>query len=244
MRFLFPLFSLLLIFVQCSRYDMAHVEYDTYEIEGEIGADSSLQALISTYKKDLDAEMQEKLVFNKNDLYKSQPESGLGNFMAGVCRETTENELNEKVDLALLNHGGIRVRSISKGWVTKGKIYELMPFDNFLVALKIRGDTLRMVLDQVAQYGGWPISGAGFQIKEGKADSIYIRGKLIQPDQYYMLATSDYLAKGGDNMKFFTQYSETQTGVLLRDALIQSCKTATEQGDSLYFPIQGKIKSR
>ncbi|MEX0813556.1 MAG: 5'-nucleotidase C-terminal domain-containing protein [Chitinophagales bacterium] len=220
------------------------MQYESYRIVDSLDRDSTALLLINNYKSELDSEMEEKLVYNKTDMYKRLPESELGNFMADVCLERTKKELGINIDLAILNYGGIRLRSISKGWIKKAQIFELMPFDNFIVAQNIRGDTLKMLLDQIAAYGGWPISGAAFQIKNAQADSIFINGLPIDAEHHYTISTSDYLANGGDKMHLLAEIKQIQTGILLRDALIDYCENVNASGDSLYFETKGRITKR
>ena len=235
------LLMLIILLAQCSSYRVSEMKYHPYTINDGTNTDTSVTEFILGYKTQLNAEMQKQLVFSKKDLYKKQPESELGDLMAIACSKTAKEELNKEIDLAILNYGGIRIRSISKGWVRKSHIYELMPFNNFIVAQSIRGDTLEMVLDQIAQYGGWPVSGIQFQIKEQKADSIYIGDELLNPKKHYLLATSDYIANGGDNMNLLKQLKQEATGVLLRDAIIDYCYEVQQNGDSLEILLQQNI---
>lgn len=230
-----------LLFSQCSTYQVSSIQYHSYSISDSVKTDLTSDTIILAYKKQLDTEMQRNIVFAKADLFKKQPESELGNFMATVCKERAEEELNKEVDLAILNYGGIRIRSISKAWVRTAQVYELMPFQNFIVLQEIRGDTLQMLLNQVASYGGWPISGASFQINNSQADSVKIGESPIEMQKHYQLATTDYLANGGDKMVLLQQLRQEQTGILLRDALIDYCIAVNRQGDSLDFKIDGRI---
>lgn len=229
------------LFSCCSTYRVNDMQYNSITIADSLSIDSSLYYLISGYKEKLQAEMNKKLVFNKSDMFKSQPESELGNFMADVCKQRAEQEIGKTIDLAVLNYGGIRLSSISKGWVTKSKMYELMPFDNNIVVLEISGDTLELLFDQIANYGGWPLSGATFIIKNNSADNILIGDQLLDKDKSYLFATSDYLANGGDRMDILKQLEQIQTGVLLRDALIDYCDDVNSKGDSLHFEKNNRI---
>jgi 2',3'-cyclic-nucleotide 2'-phosphodiesterase (5'-nucleotidase family) len=53
---------------------------------------------------------------------------------------------------------------------------------------------------------------SGIQLKINDNDELIeatIDGKSIQNEQYYYVATSDYLANGGDHMTFFLKAKET-----------------------------------
>lgn len=55
-----------------------------------------------------------------------------------------------------------------KGDVTRGRIFEIMPFDNLLILQKLKGTVLQEFLDIIATDGGWPVAGITMQIKMGR----------------------------------------------------------------------------
>ena len=59
-------------------------------------------------------------------------------------------------EIALTNGGGIR-RGLEKGDVTVGDMYELMPFDNTLVTMDLKGcDIVKAIEHGIAPQGfGW-----------------------------------------------------------------------------------------
>ena len=48
--------------------------------------------------------------------------------------------------VGLINSGGIR-RSLNKGIITVGDMWDIMPFDNNLVTMKLRGADLKRVME-------------------------------------------------------------------------------------------------
>ena len=117
-------------------------------------ADSTLNALISDYRGQLEAEMNTVIGTIAQPLTLQKPESSLGNWMADVLWEKATYYSKRPIDFALQNYGGIRISELPAGPLTRGKIYELMPFDNQLVVLDLPGnivDTLiqHMTKDQI-----------------------------------------------------------------------------------------------
>ena len=108
--------------------------------------------------------------------------------------------------------------SLTKGPVTIGNVYELMPFDNYLVVLSLTGKQVQSMLDAIAASGGWPVAGVTFTIKDNTADDVQINGKRLHNESTYRIAISDYLSNGGDNMKMLKGLPQENTNVLLRDA--------------------------
>ena len=125
---------------------------------------------------------------------------------------------HSSIDIGIINYGGIRVPSLTKGPVTIGNVYELMPFDNYLVVLSLTGKQVQSMLDAIAASGGWPVAGVTFTIKDNTADDVQINGKRLHSESTYHIAISDYLANGGDNMDMLKGLPQENTNVLLRDA--------------------------
>ena len=76
------------------------------------------------------------------------------------------------------NYGGIRINSVTDGDLTLGKVYEIMPFENALVVMDLNGDQVKLLLDRIAAYGGWPVSeGLNFEIADSTATNIVIQNK-------------------------------------------------------------------
>lgn len=111
-----------------------------------------------------------------------------------------------KVDLTIMNKGGIRC-GFEKGVITKGVMMQMLPFDNKIELLDIRGEDLLEALGVMASRGGDCVSRnvrVVFDPDTRKVLTATVNGKPIDPDETYLLATIDYLANGGDYMKPLT----------------------------------------
>lgn len=186
--------------------------------------DTSLANLILPYQNKLDHKMNEIVGKTAQELNKQKPESTLGNLLADATLEMSLKYFETKPDIAIINYGGIRVPNLAKGDITLGQVYELMPFDNYVVMLKIDGNTLQEVFDLMAAQGGWPIAGARYTISEGKAKEIFINNSAIKTDYIYSIVLSDYLANGGDNMQMLKKFPQENENILLRDLFISYFK--------------------
>ena len=69
---------------------------------------------------------------------------------------------------------------------------------------------------------GVPVSGLRIKrFSENKISRCMINNTAFSSDQTYYVLTTDYLAKGGEEMSFFKEAVQyINTGVLLRDAII------------------------
>jgi 2',3'-cyclic-nucleotide 2'-phosphodiesterase (5'-nucleotidase family) len=241
--FIMPLVILCLACSSKYVYQVSEYQYSYEKIDSSlIDVDSTLYHIVLPYKDSLDKTMNDVIAISAATLSKTKPESTLGNLLADATRTMASQYLQRNIDVALINYGGIRVPSLSAGDVTTGNVYEIMPFDNFLVVIEVSGEILTQVLDAVAYSGGWPISGLSFQIAEnGKATNIAIGGKNINNHTIYTLALSDYVANGGDNMSMLTEISQINTGKLLRDVFLEYFTAKGIAGEKLNAQIEGRI---
>ena len=163
--------------------------------------------------------MNRVISYSKEDLKKAKPEGNLGNLIADIIFKKAK-ETDTKADFCILNNGGLR-SPIYKGELTIGNVYELMPFDNTIVTLTISHSNLLKLFDYLMNVGGEPISNALFFTTNNLLDSVLINNEKITKRNYRII-TSDYLANGGDKMNFFINpISYNNTGILIRDALIE-----------------------
>ena len=206
-------------------------------------ADPAIEALITPYKTKLDAEMNEVIGSVAKTMEKAKPESALGNWMADLFYEQIREYTKGDVDFASMNYGGIRIPSLQYGEVTRGKVFELMPFDNMLVVVHADAATVQQFADNAAKNGGIPVSKQlRFEIKDGKAHHVTINERPLQEGRIYKIGVSDYVANGGDDCTFLVDKKRDETGVLMRDAIIDYVKKQTAQGKQLNAQLDGRIK--
>jgi len=172
------------------------------------------------------------------------PESLLSNFSADVYRETASKFLGEEVDIAVVNMGGLRT-VVPAGNITIGKVFELMPFENELVIVWLKGDKLNDLLQYFAGMGGEGVSGLHMEISNGKAVDILVHGQPIDFDKLYSISTNDYLAGGNDKMVQLAQNVKlVNTGIKIRDMLLDYIKNETKKGNKIQSKLDGRILVR
>lgn len=246
-RFGSLLLLLALLLASCKVNHLAQIQPQGYRIESKStaipAADASIEALIAPYKAKLDAEMNEVLGVAAKTLEKGKPESTLGNWMADLFYEQMSEYTKGNIDFASMNYGGIRIPTLQAGEVTRGKIFELMPFDNLLVVVHADAATVQQFADNAAKDGGIPVSKQlQFEIKSGKAVNVTVKGQPLQKDQIYKIGVSDYVANGGDEASFLIDKKRDDLGILMRDAIIEYVKKQTAQGKKLDAKKDGRIK--
>ena len=238
------LISVTWFFTACtSQYQISHGTVDLNQINSQLSDDEDVEQLIAPYREQIQEEMNTVIGEVTAEMHKSKPESTLGNWFCDAMLDYTNALHQEDYDFAINNYGGIRIPSLAKGPLTVGKIYELMPFDNMLVVLKVDGKTLRKLFEMFAEKNGWPMSrNVQLTIKEKKIFSLSIKGAPLEEDKIYTVVTSDYVANGGDAAYFLKQAELKETGVLLRDALIEQAKQYTADGQSIHSELDKRIK--
>lgn len=174
--------------------------------------------------------MNQVIAVSDVELIKKQPSCNMGNFFSDIVKTTAEKEYNMPVDIAIFNHGGMRLTSMAAGNVNLGKIYELSPFDNYIVILKLNGKVLQDFLDLSANKGGWPISGGTYVIKDKKATAVLIGCVAIDENKIYNVATIDYIANGGDDASMLRTIPQINKNIIMRDAIIAYLHKLTAEG--------------
>jgi 2',3'-cyclic-nucleotide 2'-phosphodiesterase (5'-nucleotidase family) len=188
--------------------------------------DSNAHYLIEPYRMQLSMKMEEIIGFTQTSLTKEKPSGSLNNFMADACINQCKTKLNIEADFAVFNYGGIRIPSIPAGDIKLGKVYELMPFENQLVFLKLKGSNVLKLMQLITSQNGWPISGVKLRIKNREVIEVTIQDKPLDTNYVYSLITSDYLANGGDKAIMLQHaLSRIELNYLLRDALIDYIKS-------------------
>ena len=221
----------------CSRpLKMVRAEGKVIMIDSTLDAiqDSSYLAYLAPIKADLEANLGAPIGYAPKDLEVHQPECKMLNWASDALWEMAKQLYPEQVDMAVVNIGGMRC-NWGAGDITFRNVFELMPFDNQLVVLTIRGEELLALCDVFAKYGGQGVAGLRMSAKKGVLKSATISGKDIVPEAYYTVATSDYLSQGNDGMTPLKNYQSIwKSERKIRDLYIeyiQQVKTVEAQVD-------------
>ncbi len=199
--------------------------------------------LPESIKKKVDAEMNTVIAHCPQALTKKQPESTLGNYISDAVHAQAEKYGKISADLTVLNHGGLRIDALPKGDWTRGNIFELLPFDNMVVIVEMKGTAVKQLLQHIAAKEGWPVSRhLRMEIKDGKAQNGMISGAPIDENKTYRVVTNDYLANGGDNCTFFVGCPQRETGKFIRDAIIEYIEAQNIEKQEIKAEIEGRIR--
>ncbi|QQY79959.1 5'-nucleotidase [Keratinibaculum paraultunense] len=168
-------------------------------------------------------------------------ESNLGNLATDAMLDLTG------ADVAITNGGGIRA-SIEPGDITKGDILEVFPFGNYIVVKKLKGiDILNALEYGVDTYpepaGKFPhVAGMTFKIDPSKEAGnrivdLKIKGKPVDLNKTYTVATNDFMAIGGDGYTMLAEGELVGEFEGLDEALIKYIEKIGE----VDYEVEGRI---
>jgi 5'-nucleotidase/UDP-sugar diphosphatase len=172
--------------------------------------DPDMLARIAVYEKQLSDALDKPVAELTSPLNSSNAEvrggeAAIGNLYADALRAATA------ADAALLNGGGFRGnRQYDAGdTLTRRDVLKELPFSNKVFVLQVTGKQLRAALEQgfakadnltgaFPQVSGLKIRADLAQPAGARVLSVEVAGKPLDDAASYTLATSDFLAGGGD----------------------------------------------
>jgi 2',3'-cyclic-nucleotide 2'-phosphodiesterase (5'-nucleotidase family) len=209
-----------------------------HELDSTISADSEIEAEIIPLRDSVESIMNEVIGKSVSNLYPEKPESPLSNFVSDLLLDAARKEIKKtrKEDLpviTVINIKGLR-SSLPKGPVKVENIYSLMPFENQLVILKLSGRSIFKLFKHIGESNGDGLAGASFTYSNGEIKNAKINGQDIDDQQKYYVATSDYLAEGGDHYTIFQEAVEKyESPQKIRNLIIKHIRDLTKKGESI-----------
>lgn len=205
-------------------------------------ADKSYTAYLQPFKEEVDSKMNKVIGTSVQTMRGHAPESLLSNFSSDVYLLAATDAIGEPVDISIVNMGSLRTQ-IPAGDILVRHIFELMPFENELVVLWVKGDKLYQLFQFFAKVGGEGVGGMSMEIVKGKAENIQIGNKPLDINRLYSVATNDFLAGGNDKMYQLAEYEKRiNTGIKIRTLLIDYITKQTAQGKPIQSKLDGRIK--
>ena len=212
-------------------------------LSSEWDTHTEVTEIVARYSPKIEKTMSETVGKCREALTRTRGEIGsssLGNYVTDVMRKASG------ADVAITNKTGIRA-NLDPGPVTVRSLYEVAPFDNSIVTVKLTGAQLK----EVMEYAGatsrtyLEISGATVSYDLDKPEGqrvvgIKVKGKAVKGDATYSVATNSFLADGGDGHETFTRGARTNTDTMLRDALID----ALRKSKTCPNPTEARILSK
>jgi 2',3'-cyclic-nucleotide 2'-phosphodiesterase (5'-nucleotidase family) len=205
----FVLFLTFIFNVSCNppRLCVTKIEGKQIAITNQNSEVPAIERFIKPYREHIDKDLSTVLAFAPLDK-SGEWQTPMGNLFADAVflkgNPIFMSRENKSMDIVLLNHGGIR-SIIPKGNVTARTAFEIMPFENSLVVIALKGEQIEELIQYfITEKKPHPLYGLSFTIdKDNMAKNIQIQGKPFDKETIYYVGTNDYLSNGGDNMNFF-----------------------------------------
>ena len=125
--------------------------------------------------------------------------SAMGNLVCDALRA------HGVAEVGIMNRGGIRA-DLQEGPVTRRDVFEVMPFDNNLVVVKLTGAELTELVRKAVEgkaHSGIEVSGIVIEARidaegERKLSRLLVDGASIDLKRVFRVAMSSFMADGGD----------------------------------------------
>jgi len=241
LSFLFSGFS---TSIYAQNYVVKNITAKRYEITKSLDSNPSIreaEELLAPYKAKVDS--FNGPVIGKSAMYMeaNRPESLLSNWGADVLLYGAKKKFG-KVDFSVINIGGLR-SVMPEGEIRRGDIFDIAPFQNYLVLITLKGSDVKELFNQFAIFGGEGVC-HGVKIlmdKKNIKSEGTLNGKKIKDNKLYRIATLDYLAEGNDNMAAFKKAVNIErTEIPVREIYIDFIKEAASKGKKIGSEIEGR----
>lgn len=218
-------------------------------VDASVPADPDVEKIIAPYSEKV-SELSKVIGRLEGGLAKKGVGAGtLGNFVSDGMRAQAKAKLGKPIALSIMNSGGLRKNDIAAGDLRASDIFELLPFENALVALDVTGAQLLKIIEVATKDAQ---SGARIQFKYNDRDRPeFISAKLvdengkeeeIDPNKTYTIVTLDYLLRLNSGAYAILKEAKTDAplNITLRDAVMNYVKSETAAGR----PIRASVDNR
>ncbi len=234
-----------LILLSCKpQYRIAEMSGSIIEMNSSFDTPqhAAMHSLVLSYKSELDEKMNAVIGTSEQAMMYGRPESLLTNFTSDVMKAYGDEYLAGGADVAMMNVHGHRA-SMPAGEITVGNLFEIYSFDNAITFLEIRGSDLLELFNAYARIGGAGISSnVRLTIENRSIKEVTLSGEAIDAERIYHVVTLDYLAEGNDNMSAMRNaLTQHNTGVTLRDVMIDHVKEESRRGNPIRSALDGRI---
>ncbi|HSS20168.1 MAG TPA: 5'-nucleotidase [Pyrinomonadaceae bacterium] len=229
-----------------------HASVGETSVDATLSDDAAVDKMLTAYSPKVRA-LDQPVAKLKGDLRKGGVGAGsLGNFVTDGMRSQASAKLGKPVMLTTTNSGGLRKNAISEGDLTYRDVFELLPFENALVAFDLTGaqvvDLLRVVVSHRDAQSGARIVYKVNSEKQLELESakFIIAGaeKEIDPKAVYTVISIDYLLNvtGGDYAAVLKKAANIKPlDLTTRDAITNYLKSETAAGREIKATLDGRF---
>lgn len=210
-------------------------------ITEEMGHDEELYEALAPFRAGV-AELDQPIGYADETLPFHSRHLELGGWITDHLLAYMHRHVDERVDMMLINSGGIRT-SLHQGEISTNNITEILPFENSLGYIVMDGEAVLELGTLLASRQGFnPVSGARIyhdeeynlvRMKICDGDGVY---QEVATDRTYNIGTINFLAEGAAGFHIFAEREFHDTGVLVREAIVEEIERLTEKDRTVSIP--------
>lgn len=187
------------------------------------------------------AELKKVIAYCPEGMERRGANCELSNFLVDRLMIEVADATGKKVDVGILNNGGIRV-DMPKGNVLLDDIVSMMPFNNYISYVGIKGKDLLYLFENMAKGKVQIVGGVQMVVNGKELESLLVGGKPVDPEKIYGVATIDFLLDGGDRINVARNAKELIiTKTILCDAILPYIKSLTAQGKNIEYFVDDRV---
>lgn len=187
------------------------------------------------------AALKEVIGYSSREMIRKGANCEITNWIVDHIREDVARLTHRKVDLAIINSGGIRV-DLPQGDVILDDMVSMLPFRNYLCYVALKGSDVIALFEGMAQRSIQPVSGVKVVVNNHKLDTLLIGGKPVDPDKVYGVGTIDFLLDGGDKLNVGKNAKELIiTDCLVIDSMLPYARSFALQGKPIEYFVDDRV---
>lgn len=227
------------------------IDWEVIPVDESVEEDPDFAPVLKKYEeklKELAAKVgRTEVALDARSAANRTTETNLADFVADAFKKATG------ADAALVNGGSIRADTvITPGDLTLRDVLSILPFNNELVVIEVTGEVLKQALEHGlsrtapgAEPGRFPqVSGIRYSFDAtrppgSRVVEVTVSGRPLDPAKRYKLATTRYIADGGDQYAMLKGHEN-----LLGEKLVDSevLRRAVASVEAISPQADGRVK--
>ncbi|WP_394741092.1 bifunctional metallophosphatase/5'-nucleotidase [Natronococcus roseus] len=226
------------------------VSWERLDLDEDTEADPEFKERIEAQYDELDEELSEVIGETAVELDTSGSITYGREALIGNLITDTMLDLHSDAQVAFQNGGGIRTNTTyGPGELTAGDVLGILPFGNEAVVFEATGEEILQVLEnridtlpdntfgaqQGQQVGGLQYEWSGHE--EPEVGDVYVEGEPLEPDETYVVSTTDYLKNTAED---YAPFSDAELlwegGIILGPAVMEYVEE--------HSPVEPELENR
>lgn len=187
------------------------------------------------------SELKKVIAYCPKGMVRDGANCELTNLIVDRLMIAVEEETGRKVDVGIVNNGGIRV-DMPQGDVLLDDIVSMLPFNNYICYVGLKGEDLIYLFENMAKGKMQSFGGAKVVQNGRQLESLLVGGKPVDPEKIYGVATIDFLLDGGDRINVARNAKELiLTETIICDAILPYIMEQTKQGKPIEYFVDDRL---